>query len=176
MRRFQPDLVLFEAAGTSAGNIPPLMPLDLEYLLRLRRAFGDRVVDFVQAVLAILDDLVHLLLRNEAAVISEPVVGQILSAMVAHLLLLTLPLQFLVPKLEYLRPALLLRQRRPRHRHVRRAVIRAATDYPIAADSRRLLAAIHAPRRVLRLYAPLFLPLSASPFLVPSALGQGANR
>lgn len=98
------------AVPAEAAGVAAYVPLDFEYLLCLRRALRVRIVDLIHAVLIALEDLLHLLFGDEATVIAEPVVGQVLPAVISHLLLLIGSLDFLVPKLEDLGPALLLRE------------------------------------------------------------------
>lgn len=139
------------------------MPLDLEDLLCFRSAFSHGIVDLVQTILLAFDDFVHLLFGDETAVIAESVICQIFAAMVSHLLLLILSLQFFVPKFENFCPPVFLRQRRASHGNVGGAVVRAATGDSVI-ERLRLLAAVHGPRRVAVLDA--ILPISAPPLLI----------
>lgn len=130
-------------AGAEATSIAPYMPFDLEDLLRLWRALGVWIIDLIHAVLVALEDLLHLLFGNEAAMVAEPVVGQVLAAVIAHLLLLVGSLDLLVPELEDFGSALVLRERRSAHGHIR-AIVRATARHPAIKGLR--LAPIQAPR------------------------------
>lgn len=108
--------LLREALG--AADVMARVPLNLEDLLCLRRALRVWIVNFVNSVFVVLEYLLHLLLRNEAAVVPEPVVRQVLAAVIAHVLLFVCSLDFLVPELEDLGPALFLGQSRSAHGHI----------------------------------------------------------
>lgn len=106
------------AVAAEAAGVAPYVPLDFEDLFCFWRALGVWIVDLVHAVLVALENLLHLLFGDEAPVVPEPVVGQVLAAVIAHMLLFVGTLNFLVPELEDLVPTLLLRQSRAAHRDV----------------------------------------------------------
>ena len=68
---------------TAAANSVPVMLFQFEYLLGFRGTFRRGVVYLVKTTL-VQHNFVHLLLRNESSMVSEPVLSQVFSAVVAH--------------------------------------------------------------------------------------------
>ena len=89
-----------------AGTCLSVELFSFENLSGLRCALCLRIVNLIQAS-CIVHNLLHLILGNETSMVAKPTIGQVLPAVVAHVLLVV-PLLLLLPKLEDALLALIL--------------------------------------------------------------------
>ena len=68
------------------------MPFHLKNLLGLWRALSHRIINLIQPTFTIFNYFVHLFFGDEAAVVSESVVGEVFAAVIPDMLPLILSL------------------------------------------------------------------------------------